>query len=74
MNRWGLSSLELCIMSMFLSSLPPSSCRDIPIYLPKASNKVAHRLIILTLLEGIILETYLLDLITRPPQSLCVRY
>ena len=50
--RWGLSSLELCIISMLLSSLPPSLCRDIPIYLPKASNKVAHRLIVLTLLEG----------------------
>ena len=51
--RWGLSSLELCVISMLLSSLPPSSCRDIPIYLPKASNKVAHRLVVLTLLEGL---------------------
>ena len=50
--RWGLSSLELCVISMLLSSLPPSSCRDIPIFLPKASNKVAHRLVVLTLLEG----------------------
>lgn len=50
--RWGLSSLELSIIAMLLSSLPPSLCRDIPIYLPKASNKVAHRLVVFTLLEG----------------------
>ena len=50
--RWSLSSVELSIVAMLLSSLPPSLCRDIPIYLPKASNKTAHRLVVFTLFEG----------------------
>lgn len=51
-TRWGLSSLELSLIATLLTSLPPSSCRDIPIYLPRASSKVAHRLVVFTLLEG----------------------
>ena len=50
--RWSLSSLELSVVTVLLSSLPPSLCRDIPIYLPKASNKTAHRLVVFTLSEG----------------------
>ena len=45
--------MEIGLLSLFPSSLPPASCRDIPVYLPKASNKVAHRLIIFNLIEGI---------------------
>ena len=52
-HRWELSTLEISLLSLFLSSLPPASCRDIPVYLPRASNKVAHRLLVITLLEGI---------------------
>lgn len=48
-----LSPLETSLLSLFLCSLPPASSRDIPIYLPKASNKVAHRLVIFTLFEGV---------------------
>ena len=51
-SRWGLSSLELSLIAMLLTSLPQSSCRDIPIYLPRASSKVPHRLVAFTLLEG----------------------
>ena len=53
LHRWELSTLEISLLSLFLSSLPPAFCRDIPVYLPRASNKVAHRLLVFTLLEGI---------------------
>lgn len=50
--RWELSPFETSLLSLFLCCLPPAACRDIPIYLPKASSKVAHRLVIFTLFDG----------------------
>ncbi|XP_064400628.1 protein fuzzy homolog isoform X2 [Halichondria panicea] len=53
---WDLSSLEKCLLSLFVQSLPPSCATDIPVYLPHASNRVPHRLLTFTLLEGVLVS------------------
>eukprot|EP00731_Ephydatia_muelleri_P006406 Em0003g654a len=50
---WKLSSLEIGLLAHLIASLPPSRCQDIPVYLPRASNKVAHRMLVFSLLEGV---------------------
>ena len=51
--RWQLDAQEIILLSLFLSSLPSSQCTDIPVYLPKASNTIAHRLLIFQLVQGV---------------------
>lgn len=50
---WQLDAQEIILLSLFPSSLPSSQCTDIPVYLPKASNTIAHRLLIFQLVEGV---------------------
>lgn len=51
--RWELTSLEKCLLSTLVHSLPPVSSYEIPVYLPVASNKTAYRLLIFQLMESI---------------------
>ena len=51
--RWQLDTQEIILLSLFPSSLPSSQCTDIPVYLPKASNTIAHRLLIFQLVQGV---------------------
>lgn len=51
--RWTLSPLEISLLAHLITSLPPAPCQDVPVYLPKASNKVAHRMLTFRLLEGV---------------------
>ena len=50
---WNLSPLEIGLLAHLIASLPPARCQDIPVYLPRASNKVAHRMLVFSLLEGV---------------------
>ncbi|XP_074660651.1 protein fuzzy homolog [Tubulanus polymorphus] len=50
---WSLSQLEQVLLSLLNVSLPECSFRDIPIYLPKASPKVPHRLLTFQLVNGV---------------------
>lgn len=51
--RWQLTSLELNLLLLFHSSLPPAQCHDVPIFLPSASPNLAHRLLIFSLTADI---------------------
>ena len=53
--RWDLSPIEIILLSLFISSLPLAQSYDIPVFLPRASNKVAHRLLAFTLVENVTL-------------------
>lgn len=37
---WSLSGTELVLLGMLISGLPPSTSRDVPIYLPHGSPTV----------------------------------
>ncbi|CAB3990223.1 Hypothetical predicted protein, partial [Paramuricea clavata] len=50
---WELSSTELVLLSLVIHSQPECSSRDIPIFLPQGSPKVAHRLVTFQILEGV---------------------
>ena len=50
---WQLVPTETMLILLLLRSIPPSSSRDIPIYLPHGSPKIPHRLITLEIIEGV---------------------
>ncbi|XP_046846982.1 protein fuzzy homolog isoform X2 [Xenia sp. Carnegie-2017] len=50
---WDLSSTELVLLSLLITSQPECSSRDIPIFLPQGSPKVAHRLATFQIVEGV---------------------
>ena len=54
-NRWDLDPIEIIVLSLFTSSLPLAQSYDIPVFLPRASNTVAHRLLAFTLVENVTL-------------------
>ena len=45
--------MEQILLSLLPTSLSPSQCADLPVYLPIASNTVAHRLLIFHLYNGV---------------------
>ncbi|PVD33781.1 hypothetical protein C0Q70_05042 [Pomacea canaliculata] len=50
---WSLSGTELVLLGMLVSGLPPSTSRDVPIYLPHGSPTVPHRLLTFQLINGV---------------------
>lgn len=50
---WALPSLEQTLLLLLMSSLPYSNARDIPVFLPIGSPKIAHRLLTFHLLSGV---------------------
>ncbi|XP_014662287.1 PREDICTED: protein fuzzy homolog [Priapulus caudatus] len=50
---WGLTGMELVLISLLVSTLPPGSSRDIPVFLPQGSPTVPHRLCTLQLTAGV---------------------
>ncbi|XP_042200985.1 protein fuzzy homolog isoform X2 [Callorhinchus milii] len=50
---WRLEAQEVMLLAWLVASLPPSSSRDYPIYLPHGSPTVPHRLLTFQLLPGL---------------------
>lgn len=50
---WELAGLDSSLLSLLHSSLSAAHCRDLPVFLPVASNSVPHRLLVFTVLEGV---------------------
>ncbi|XP_059152757.1 protein fuzzy homolog [Physella acuta] len=50
---WDLTSTELVLLSLLLSSFSECSSRDVPIYLPQGSPNIPHRLLTFELLRHV---------------------
>ncbi|KAK3581473.1 hypothetical protein CHS0354_031799 [Potamilus streckersoni] len=50
---WTLTSKEMVLLSLLMSSLSPCSSRDIPVFLPNLSPSVPHRLLTFQLIKDV---------------------
>jgi len=50
---WALPSLEQILLLLLVAALPHSSARDLPVFLPIGSPKIAHRLLTFHLMTGV---------------------
>jgi len=50
---WALPSLEQTLLLLLVAALPHASSRDLPVFLPIGSPKIAHRLLTFHLMSGV---------------------
>ena len=49
---WALPPLEQTLLLLLVAALPHASARDLPVFLPIGSPKIAHRLLTFHLMTG----------------------
>lgn len=50
---WQLDVIDSNLLTLLPSSLPPTQCTDVPVYLPVASNTSPHRLLVFRLYDSV---------------------